>query len=160
MNPFKVNDLVKNNSGSRNAGKVIYIACKNATIAGGKTCDKKTCNCFVKDYVWVEWTDSKVFSYEHTELAFDGQQSQEIVAKEIKVIGENESKNIPTIPNLTLEKLDFDLYNGITQVRYTRDGIGYIVNVGANQETIVPAIEEKELDFDAYNNKGVVRKKK
>jgi hypothetical protein len=154
MNPFKTSDLVKTTSGSRVAGKVKYIACKGATTAGGKTCDKKACNCFIKDYVWVEWTDSKVFSYEHTELAFDVINGGSPIVSNVL----EEKKPDTTIPDLTTEKFNYDLYNGITEVRYTRDGKGYLVNVV--QEIPKPAIEEKELDFDVYNGKGIVRKKK
>ena len=154
MNPFNTNDIVKTTSGNKVGGKVKYIACKGATIAGGKTCSKKSCNCFIKDYVWVEWMDGKVYSYEHTELAFNDK--EQVVAKQIITI--EDKKVIPAIPDLT-EKFDFDMYNGITEIRYTRDGKGYLVNKGL-QETSKTLVEEKDLDFDAYNRKGLVRKRR
>lgn len=156
MNSFKVNDIVKTTSGSRVAGKVRYIACYGATTAGGKTCNKKTCSCVGRDYVWVEWTDNKIYSYEYTELAYD--LLEQIVAKEIAIVEKKSS--VPTIPDLTIEKFDFDMYNGITEVRYTRDGRGYLVSKGGSQEVSKTLVEEKDLDFDTYNNKGLVKKKK
>jgi len=52
------------------------------------------------------------------------------------------------------------MYNGITEVRYTRDGRGYLVSKGGSQEVSKTLVEEKDLDFDTYNNKGLVKKKK
>jgi hypothetical protein len=154
MNPFKVDDVVRTTNGDKSGGIVKYIACNMATVAGGKSCDKKTCNHYVKDFVWVKWTDGKVFSYEHQELAID-----KIVPTETKIITEtptNKAQEL-AIPDIMESKIDFDLYNGITEVRYTRDGRGYTIS----KPIVVPdPIAEQELDFDAYNSKGLVRKKK
>lgn len=57
---------------AKNKGVVKYVACYLATTAGGKTCDKKTCQHTIKDYVWVEWPDGKLCSYHHQELERDG----------------------------------------------------------------------------------------
>ena|SRR5271165_385890 len=159
MNPFKTNDVVRTTSGSKIGGKVRYVACKGATAAGNKTCNKKTCNCYIKDYVWVEWADGKTFSYEHTELAIVEEQSKEVVGEEIVAV-EQSKTSVPAIPDLTIKKFDFDMYNGITEVRYTRDGRGYLVNKMLQQDVSKTLVEEKDLDFEAYNGKGVVRKKK
>jgi hypothetical protein len=155
MNPFKTDDIVKTVSGNKVGGKVKYVACKGATVSGGKTCDKKTCGCVGRDYVWVEWIDGKVYSYEYTELEYDKQTQTTTSIEKTDEVKTNPNIVIPDLPN----DFNFDMYNGITQVRYTRDGRTYVVNVGGNIQTNdAPAIEEKDLDFDAYNRKGVVRK--
>lgn len=157
MNPFNQSDIVRTVNGNRTGGVVKYIACKAATLAGGRTCDKKTCNHYVKDFVWVKWTDNSICSYEHSELAFE----KAIAPDPIKIIEKESTDKIDTIPSLPKpeDRIDFNLYNGITAIRYTRDGKEVIVDV-SGQGLAIPPIEEKDLDFEAYNTKDVVRKKR
>lgn len=75
-NTFVVGDIVKTLPGLpgtiRNGGVIRYIACVAATSAGGKTCDKKTCQHPVKQIVWVQWQGHvNIFSYMYTELTLN-----------------------------------------------------------------------------------------
>lgn len=162
MNPFKINDKVKTVDNKRQNGTVKYIACNAATNSGGKSCDKKQCLHFVKDFVWVEWSDGKLYSYIHTELGFESV----VVPTEIMKV--EESNGIPSSKDLCIPPLkekedkffDYRLYNGFSQVRYTREGKPVIVDV--LDDGIVPTIiKDDELDFDVYIGKkqGSIRKK-
>lgn len=164
-NPFKENDEVKTNKGDRQGGIVVHTACWGATISGGKTCDKKTCLHFVKDFVWVKWADGKVCSYNHGELAFDKIVAADPV-KDIALTDKEKAKFKEATKVIEEEtaKTAFNWleYNGIVQTRYTRDGRPYLVDVaGGGALPDVPAIQENELDWDAYNGKkrGSQRKK-
>lgn len=68
---FNVGDIVDTAAGlitQRQGGKVKYLACVNATQAGGKTCDKKTCP-HQPTHCWILWPGSKnTMSYSEVEL--------------------------------------------------------------------------------------------
>lgn len=69
MNPFKVGDLVsKRNGTDRIDGVVKWVTCFGATASGSNVCSHKKCRHSPKDYVWVEWKDGKLYSYQSNEL--------------------------------------------------------------------------------------------
>jgi len=49
------NDIVRKTDGTKAGGRIKYAYCWDATTAGGKLCDKKTCPCAIKDHFSVEW---------------------------------------------------------------------------------------------------------
>ena len=168
-NTLKVGDKVRSSPKLaivRTNGTVKYVACVLATAAGGKTCDKKTCNHTAKDYVWVEWVPKSIFSYHYTELMFDAaptspNETSKPTCDETKKDEEYIDKAKAEIKAITKSgkaQLDwFRAYNGFTKFKYDRQGRPYI------QETELPSappIKNEELDFDVYSGikKGSIRK--
>ena len=164
-NPFKVGDIVKTVNGDKVNGTIKYVACYAATGSGGKACNKKTCNHYVKNFVWVEWADKKLCSYDHVELVFDGKIEPETI-NNIGLTEQEKSKFKETAKVLeeeTKKSTQFNWleYNGIVQTRYTRDGRPYLVDVaGGGSNPDIQPIDSSELDYNEYNRTGFpVRKK-
>jgi hypothetical protein len=162
VNPFKPSDQVRIKDNRKTGGVVKYVACFAATTVGGKMCDKKTCVHKIRDYVWVRWGDNSVYSYDHNELGFEHPVvGAPIVAANPEGAIDNEAlalieKQIARQEN----KLDYSLYNGLTQIRHGRDGTKYLVDMTGSSFAEAPEIKENELDYDVYNGKtpGNVRK--
>lgn len=166
MNTFKIGDPVRTKNNTRTNGVVKYVACVEATMKGGRKCDKKTCTHKIQDYCWVKWHDGVVCSYEYTELEFE----KAVTAAPVQVIGTDEAK--PTIDGEALALVDsraakeqeqafFDFYNGYKQVRYGRDGREYVVDMTGGSKANTTEIQNDEIDWDVYTGKkpGSVRKK-
>jgi len=135
MNPFKVNDRVATlptATTQRNQGRVKYVACYDATAKGGATCNKKTCLCADKDFVWVEWATGQTFSYQYVELMLDPTANAGV---------SNAAQAAPASP-------DSDLPAPVKSKDAIADEFQKSVRdlVGARKTTT-----EKPFDFDLYN---------
>ena len=123
--PFNIGDIVDTATGSRHSGRVRYLACGNATSAGGRTCDKKTCAHPVRDYVWILWPGTKnTASYHETELALvqavqtrsaisntESQSNKPILPDEKALIEERFDK-IEKTEKSSEDGIDWNKYNG------------------------------------------------
>jgi hypothetical protein len=131
---------------SRSNGIITYIACYAATSAGGKTCDKKSCQ-HTSTHAWVKWEDGKTFSYSLLELELD------LPSKE--VVKEKQPSSIEKFKSVVKEKstFDFDLYCGYTQVKYDRNGQPHLIKMGVSEVeiAITAPIKQEDLDYDQYN---------
>lgn len=148
---FKINDIVSSVNSLRVNGVVKYIACKNAT-GSIKTCDKKKCNCAVKDNIWVEWPDGKVFSYYFNELK----------AVELKITSKEDTpvpseaviktgvENIKSVISKKDQDVFWKIYNGFSGVKKDKYGRAFAFDDAPSQTVI----GEKELTtefWDIYN---------
>jgi hypothetical protein len=160
-NTFVHRDIVKTTTGSRTGGKVLIVACKLATAAGGKTCDPKTCTHPDKDYVWVVWQGmTKSYSYHYTELEYDTSP----VASDDNAVMKDEyiEKAKAAIKDAVSSKpiaqefdKDFWLqYNGHARMKYDRNGKPYIKEISPDA---TPSLKNEEIDHEKYS--GRVRSK-
>jgi hypothetical protein len=138
-NPFCIGDIVKTMPATqagvaltqRAGGKVKYIACVQATQAGGRTCDKKTCGHIQIDYIWVLYPGShNTISYHYTDLEFDvapAKDAVEVIPDKsvnaaIDGFKEKLGEFIKDAPSkggnkgpIQLDELDFSIYNGLSK---------------------------------------------
>ncbi len=182
-NPFKPNDIVKTIAatiyGAQRVGGVVkYVACRAATIAGGKTCDKKLCPHSPKEMIWVKWaTTIALMTYHYNELAHD-QTTAASTTTSAPPIDPTPTVNITDNPKETDEQYiertkdaikealkqkdkpidDFwGKYNGFDKLRYDRNGRQYIQRT--EQEPKQP-IENDQIDWENYTgrSRGPARK--
>jgi hypothetical protein len=168
MNDFKVGDRVKTILGNRTGGTVKYIACHQATQSGGKTCDKKTCQHPIQNYIWVVWNDKSLCSYEYIELAVDHSAETKATSPSTDKASIEEAKTainkiISNDITRGMSEQDAQIYDGFAQIRRGRNGeafIHYPLGAPSPHQDKQP-VSEQELDWDAYTTQGsVIRKSK
>ena len=150
MNPFNVGDEVSKADLTKTNGTVKYVACKEATQAGGKTCDKKNCPHVPSDYVWVKWGDGSTYSYLYNELisATEAKEAKEEIPAPSLCEKELVGFDLPKEPKKI--EFDFDSYNGFNQVKMDRFGRQVAIKSAASENT-KPPIKESDIDWDKYN---------
>lgn len=178
-NSFKVGDTVKTVPGValRFNGKVLYLACRAATVSGGKACDRKTCTHAVKDYVWVLWPGLKSsYSYVYTDLTLDAaapgpsgptcatgptgpQAGPSETEAPKKAYMDSAKKAIEKLTTKAAPELNdwWNTYNGFSKVKHDRYGRSFIQHTPENPP---PQLTTKEIDWDVYNGfkKGALKK--
>jgi hypothetical protein len=121
--PFNIGDIVDTVptvANQRQGGRVRYMACYNATMAGGRTCDKKTCQHSPRDYIWVLWNGQKTtVSYHESELVPQASPSIEKIseqtdgiAPEAKAIIKDKFADIENSSGKKEADIDWDKYHG------------------------------------------------
>ena len=168
-NTFKVGDKVKTVPGNntpivRTNGKVRYIACREATAIGGKTCNKAHCQHTQQDYVWVNWADPTsatggiTYSYHYTDLAYDdvvqpigsvavsdtNEQTKDTYIEEAR---EAINKVIEANKEEQTEKDFYAKYNGFTSTKYDRYGRPFIHQEKYEEK---PQLKNEELTQDFW----------
>lgn len=167
-NTFKIGDIVETLTTAltpRSKGKVKYIACVDATGAGGKTCDKKKCNHSINEFVWVDWPgETKLFSYHYNDLQLVQMKSQEIITTNqndlqtsMNILKEFYTQDKQELPEKS--EIDYNLYNGFVKIKYDKAGNAYYQSISSSLATPEP-LKEDQIDWDAYNGlkKGSYRK--
>lgn len=160
-NTFVKGDRVKTAQGTRTDGKVLIIACKLATAAGGKTCDPKLCPHPLKDkdMVWVLWSGmTKSYSYHYTELEYDTSpiasddkaDVKDDYIEKAKVAIKDAIK--PKEPEL--DKDFWRLYGGFDKVKLDRNGRPFLYAVKVDE---CAPLKNEEIDWKKYH--GFIRSK-
>lgn len=163
---FKIKDKVKTAAGTRNGGVVAYIACIQATQAGGKTCDRKTCQHpdDQRTIVWVLWQGTKTtMSYHHAELAFDKETIKEDTT--LPEPGDSVYTSAPNIDSMKKVITDeekkraeaFRIYAGFDKVKFDKNGKPYLKEIIVEDK--VP-IKNEDINWQVYNGfeRGSVKK--